>query len=195
MIDDKKIVTVINKSGGRVAYELPEFNNLHRTYGIGESKKVPYGEIRALSYTKGGMVLLKEYLTILDEEAVEELIGNVEPEYYYTRKEVEDLLKFGTLDQLEDCLNFAPEGILEMVKSAAIEMKLNAVDKRKMIGDKFGINLDRSIEILMEDEAENAPVQPAVRKATAKAASVENKPTGAVRKAAAVKIVSPKEEA
>lgn len=195
MIDDTKIITVINKSGGRVAYELPELNHLHRTYGIGESKKVPYNEIRLLSYSKGGMKLIKDYLTILDEEVVAELIGDVEPEYYYTRKEVEDLLKFGTLDQLEDCLNFAPAGILEMVKNMAIEMKLNAVDKRKMIGDKFGINLDRSIEILMEDEAENAPAKPLVRKAAAKAATVESEPAAPARKASPVKIVNKKEEA
>lgn len=191
MIDDKNMIMVVNKSHGMVAYDLPEFNNLHRTFNPGESKKIPYEELRALSYQRGGKILIEEYLTILDEEVVAELIGTVEPEYYYTAKEVEDLLIFGTLDQLEDCLNFAPAGILDMVKNKAVEIKLNAVDKRQLISEKFGMNLDRAIEFAMEDEVDKVE-ETKVRKAvTNKIETVDKQPSSTpVRKASPVKIVS-----
>lgn len=195
MIDDNKIILVVNKSHGSVSYDLPELHGLHRRFEYGETKKLPFNELRMLSYSTGGLNLLQEYLTIMDEEVVEELLGQVEPEYYYSRKEIEELLKFGTLDQLEDCLNFAPKGILDMVKGIAMELKINAVDKRKMISDKFGINLDRAIELQIEQEAENEPVKPVVRKAAATSATTSDVAPAPARKASPVKIVSKKEEA
>ena len=39
-----------------------------------------------------------------------------EPEYFYTDKEIRELLTKGTLDQLKDCLDFAPEGVIDIIK-------------------------------------------------------------------------------
>ena len=81
-MEDSKKIKVVNKSAGVVAYSLPELNNLYRTFNKDESKEVTFGEMRMLSYIPGGDVLIKDYLTIMDKDAVAELIGEVEPEYY-----------------------------------------------------------------------------------------------------------------
>ena len=151
--------------------------------------------MRMLSYIPGGETLIKDYLTIMDKDAVAELIGEVEPEYYYTKKEITEILKYGSLDQLEDCLNFAPQGVLDLVKNTAIEIRLNEVDKRKLISERLQLNLDRAIEFAIDDEAEKGPETKVVRKAAAKAEPVEEAPKTTKRKAAAVKIVSNSEGA
>ena len=194
-MEDSKKIKVVNKSAGVVAYSLPELNNLYRTFNKDESKEVTFGEMRMLSYIPGGEVLIKDYLTIMDKDAVAELIGEVEPEYYYTKKEITEILKYGSLDQLEDCLNFAPQGVLDLVKNTAIEIRLNEVDKRKLISERLQLNLDRAIEFAIDDEAEKGPETKVVRKATAKAEPVEEAPKTTKRKAAAVKIVSNSEGA
>ena len=86
-------------------------------------------ELRKLSYIPGGEVILREYLVIDNKEALDELLnGGVEPEYFYTEDEIKTLLLTGSLDQLMDCLDFAPGGVIDLVKKYAVELKINAVD-------------------------------------------------------------------
>ena len=156
-MEDSKKIKVVNKSAGVVAYSLPELNNLYRTFNKDESKEVTFGEMRMLSYIPGGETLIKDYLTIMDKDAVAELIGEVEPEYYYTKKEITEILKYGSLDQLEDCLNFAPQGVLDLVKKEAISMRLDSHQKRELISKKLGINLDSMIknDIIIKSAEQN----------------------------------------
>ena len=76
-MEDSKKIKVVNNSAGVVAYSLPELNNLYRTFNKDESKEVTFGEMRMLSYIPGGETLIKDYLTIMDKDAVAELIGIV----------------------------------------------------------------------------------------------------------------------
>ena len=70
-------------------------------------------ELKQLQYVSGGDYLLKHCLLINDEDALEVLnMRNLEPEYFYTEDIIKKLLEEGTLDQLEDCLNFAPDGVV-----------------------------------------------------------------------------------
>ena len=146
MLEDKTIITVTNRNNGSTGYSIPEMNGLKRKFAPGESKKVTMDELRKLSYQPGGDYLLKNYLIMFNEEAVEELIGGVEPEYYYTEQDIQNLLIKGTLDQLDDCLTFAPVGVIEMVKSIAVKIKLNDMNKRELIFEKTGFNPDNAIK-------------------------------------------------
>ena len=82
------------------------------------------------------------------------LLGEVEPEYYYTAADVKELLVSGTLDQLEDCLNFAPEGVIDLVKDISVQLPLNDVAKRDMIFKKTGFNVAQAIVISQDEEKE-----------------------------------------
>jgi hypothetical protein len=168
MLEDNTIITVVNRNNGSVGYSIPEMNGLHRNFASGEIKKLPMEELRKLSYQAGGEYLLKNYLVVFNEEAVSELIGDVEPEYYYTEADVQNLLVKGTLDQLDDCLTFAPTGVIELIKSMAVKIKLNDMNKRDLIFQKTGFNPDNAIRNnkYAEDAEKKEVEEKKVRKAS-----------------------------
>jgi hypothetical protein len=110
------------------------------------------GELRELDGRSGGHYLLENCLIIRNEEAVAELLGEVEPEYYYTEKEIKDLLLTGTLDELKDCLDFAPVGVLNTVKDLAVELQLNDMNKREAIYDALEFDVTNAIRINKESQ-------------------------------------------
>lgn len=152
MIEDSTIIKIKNRDNGTVGYTIPDMNNLHRSFRSGETKKVTMEELRKLSWIPGGSEILANFLVILDnQEAVEELLGTVEPEYNYTETEVTYILQEGTLGQLQDCLNFAPKGVIELVKDLAVTLEVNDIQKRDLILQKTGFNVTKAIEINHED--------------------------------------------
>ena len=80
-------IRVKNRSFGSVGYTIPDLNNLHREFEFNEQKELTYEELFKLSQVPGGMYIIENYLTIDNEEVVAALLGEVEPEYYYTAKE------------------------------------------------------------------------------------------------------------
>jgi hypothetical protein len=147
-------IKVKNRSFGSVGYTIPDLNNLHREFEFGEQKEITYEELFKLSQIPGGQYIIENYLTIDNEEVVAALLGEVEPEYYYTAADVKELLVSGTLDQLEDCLNFAPEGVIDLVKDISVQLPLNDVAKRDMIFKKTGFNVAQAIVISQDEEKE-----------------------------------------
>lgn len=142
------IIKVLNRDNGAVCYSIPEMNGLTRIFQAGEVKEVTFEELQKLSYIPGGSDLLKDSLVIMNNDiAISELIGHVEPQYSYTKQDILHLLKQGSLDELLDCLDFAPQGVKELVKTLSVEMPLNDVAKREAILDKLGFNVDNAIRI------------------------------------------------
>lgn len=152
MISKETLIKVRNRDNGTVGYRIPEMNGLRRQFQKGEVKEITMEELRKLSYTPGGTVLLQECLVIENPEALHELLHDVEPEYFYSEEDVKTLLEVGTLDQLYDCLDFAPTGVIDLVKDLAVRMKLNDISKRNVILEKTGFNVTKAIEINNESE-------------------------------------------
>ena len=160
-----ELIKVTNRDNGSVGYTIPDLH-LHRVFLAGETKEITMDELRKLAFIPGGLNILKNYLVMDSEEAVSELLVSVEPEYYYTEEDIKTLLTVGTLAQLEDCLNFAPEGIINLVKKLAVDLKLNDVAKRQMLLEKTGFNVTSAISINeMTTEEETTSVK--TRKAAA----------------------------
>ena len=151
-------IKVKNRSFGSVGYTIPDLNNLHREFEFNEQKELTYEELFKLSQVPGGMYIIENYLTIDNEEVVAALLGEVEPEYYYTSEDVTELLKNGSLDQLEDCLNFAPGGVIDLIKEIAVKLPLNDVAKRDLITKKTNFNVAQAIEIAKEEEVQEVAV-------------------------------------
>ena len=148
MIEKDTLIKVRNRDNGTVGYTIPDLGNLHRTFQPNEIKKLSFEELQKLSWVDGGAVLLRDYLVIEDNpEAVAELIGKVEPEYNYTEKEVTVLLQSGSLDQLKDALDYAPKGVIELIKDLAVKLPLNDIAKMKAIKEKTGFNVETAIMI------------------------------------------------
>lgn len=160
MLEKDTMVKVKNRDNGTVGYTIPELGNLHRSFSKGETKEISMDELRKLTYISGGKLLLEQYLIIQNEEALNELLsGGVEPEYYYGEEEIKKLLLSGTNDQLLDCLEFAPEGVISLVKDLAVSLKINDISKRNIILEKTGFNVTNAITIneeTIEGEGEEA---------------------------------------
>ena len=175
MIERNAKVKVLNRDNGAVVYEIPELNGLSRYFGPGETKEIPIEELEKLSYIPGGLELIKNCLMIDNKEVVEQLVGPVEMEYYYTPEQVKDLMLTGSLDAFLDCLDFAPDGVKDLIKYYAVEIPLNDVAKREAILDKLGFDVDGAIRIKKETEVEEKPEASHRRVTTAAAPAPEKK--------------------
>ena len=142
---ERNIVEVRNRNNGFTCYTLDDGTT--RVFNLNESKKIDLEELRALAMTVGGDYILQNYLIINDRTALEYLDLNPEPEYFYTETEIEDLLLNKEPDYLEDCLNFAPQGVIDLVKSMAVKLKLPDVRKRKLILEKTGFSVDNALYV------------------------------------------------
>ena len=152
-MEKSTLIKVLNRDNGAVVYSIPEMNGLKRVYQAGETKEITFEEIEKLSYIPGGMELLQDCLVILDnDEAIKRILGHVEPEYSYTKDDVINLMKNGSLDEFLDCLDFAPEGVKDLIKTLSVELPLNDVAKREAILNKLGFNVDNAIRIKRESE-------------------------------------------
>lgn len=154
MLEDKTMVRVTNRDNGRVGYVIPDLGNLHRVFESGESKDVSMQELRKLSWLPGGKDILENYLVLDNKDAISELLGEVEPEYHYTEEDVKVLLLTGSLDALKDCLDFAPEGTINLVKKLAVELEINDILKRQAILEKTGFNVNTAIMVNHETSEE-----------------------------------------
>ena len=171
MITKDTMVEVINKFGGTVGYDVPDLG-VHRNFNPREKKEISFDELEKLSYIPGGKVILTDYLEIKNEEVIRRIFGkDFEPEYHYSDVDIAALMVKGSLDQFLDCLDFAPESVLETIKEVAVNLPLNDVSKRKAILEKLGFDVDKAIEIKntkYDGGNENAPdkLTKAVRRTT-----------------------------
>ena len=180
MLDKNTLVKVTNRDNGSVGYSIPDLGNLQRRFEAGETKEVTAEELRKLSYSIGGKVILDEYLIIHNKDLVAELLGEVEPEYYFEENDVKELLEKGSLDALKDCLDFAPEGTIELVKKVAVDTELNDIKKREAIQASTGFNVTSAIEVNRET-SEEKPEEVKVRRT----ATTTAEPTTSGRRTAA----------
>ena len=141
------LISVKNKFDGTVGYEVPDLK-VYRNFYPNETKMISYDELEKSSYTPGGMVILKEYLEVQNREAISKLLNtNPEPEYFYSKEDIVNIMRTGSLDQFLDCLDFAPEGIRDTIKDLAVELPLNDVQKREAIKEKLGFDVDMAISV------------------------------------------------
>ena len=151
----EKMIEVRNRDSGYVGYKVRDLG-IWRNFAPGETKQVSLDELRSLQYEPGGEFTLKELLMVKDKDALSALNIETEPEYFYTEKEIKELLTKGSLDQLKDCLDFAPEGVLEIIKKMAVEIELPDTLKRTAITEKTGFNIDNAI---MVNKVMNMPIE------------------------------------
>ena len=99
-------------------------------------------------------MIINNYLLIKDTEPLQDLNVKPEPEYYLTEPQIIELIKEGSLDQFLDCLDFAPAGVIELVKDLSIKIPLSDYQKRQALKDKIGFDLDAALRHIEEERAE-----------------------------------------
>ena len=170
------LVKITNRDNGVAGYRVADLN-IFRRFSPGETKEVPLSELKALQYTPGGEAMLRDVFVIKDQNALAALnMLDVEPEYYYSAEDVEKLLFEGSLDQLEDALNFAPEGVINLIKDIAVKKEIPDMRKRELITKMTGFGVQNAINvnhILAEDTVEEEDNTPKRKAAPISAATPE----------------------
>lgn len=145
---------VTNRSAGLVCYAIPEMGIKNREFQPGETKQISHEELTNLTYLPGGLTLIRNYLQVQDIQAREELIGNTEPEYNMSVEDVKNLILHGSMDEWLDCLDFAPVGVIDLIKTLSIEIPLTDTAKMEAFKEKKDFDLARAIRAKKEDEEE-----------------------------------------
>lgn len=153
MITSDTMYNVKNRSSSVVVYRIPE-TNLRREFQPGETKKIPFGELEKLTYQPGGHTLLEEFLQIVDEAVTDNLNVHREVEYDMSETQIRDLLTHGSLDAFLDALDFAPIGVIDLIKTMSVSLPLEDYNKRKALLEKTGFDVDKAVANLQAEKAE-----------------------------------------
>ena len=154
MATNNKMYNVKNRSASMVVYRIPE-DGIRREFAPGESKKIGYSELEKLSYQSGGRALMANFLQIEDESVTDNLNIRTEAEYYMSEDQIVDLIKSGSLDAFLDCLDYAPVGVIDLLKKYAVSIPMNDIQKRKALKEKTGFDVDVAIRNMEAEKAED----------------------------------------
>lgn len=156
------MIKVKNRSASRVGYSLPDLH-VRRVFAAGEIKEIESRELETLAYQPGGRYILNNHLQISVEDIKKLNLAEPEREYYLSEDEVKDLMVKGSLDEFLDCLDFAPLGVLDLIKKYAVSLPLTDLNKANAIKEKMGFDVLKAIEhekAIKEEEATAAEVAP-----------------------------------
>lgn len=150
-MESSKILRVKNRSASLAVYSIPEIN-IRREFAPGETKNITYGELEKLSYQPGGRTIMQNFLQIIDPEATGNLGINREPEYDLSEQQIVDLMTKGSLDAFLDCLDFAPVGVIDLIKKFSVSLPLNDIDKRDALKKKTGFDVTVALANMQKEK-------------------------------------------
>lgn len=186
MIRSEDMFNVKNRSTSVVVYRIPE-SNLRREWAPGEVKRIPFGELEKLTYQPGGRELIANFLQIMENEVTDDLNVHREPEYNMSEEQVRDLILNGSIDAFLDALDFAPIGVIDLIKTMSVQLPITDMAKREALKAKTGFDVDKAIEndraSKEADKKETIADKPAERRVT------ESAPAGRRTSGNAYKVV------
>ena len=156
---------VKNRSASVTGYTIP--NLCSRVFQPGETQEVSEKELQQLMYQPGGKYIFDNNLQLTKEDRAKiEGAENAEQEYYYSNEDIKRIMNKGSFDEFCDMMDFAPDGVISIVKDYAVSLPLNSLDKIDYLKQKTGfdttavIALNKQIDKDMADgEASNAPAR------------------------------------
>lgn len=164
----EKVTKIKNRSASQVIYTIPELG-IRREFAPGETKNIPYEELEKLTWQAGGRELLTSFLQVLGSKEIADLGIDAEPEYYMNETQIIELLKSGSFDAFLDCLQFAPTGVIDLVKTFSVELPLTDTRKIDALKEKTGFDVIKALEMKKLDqtpEEEVSEEKPAAAKTT-----------------------------
>lgn len=131
---------------------------------------------------------MSNFLQITDENITNNLNIHTEAEYYMSEEQIIELIKNGSLDAFLDCLDYAPVGVIDLLKKYAVSLPVTDINKRKALKEKTGFDVDIAIKNIEAEKVEESGTEDNQITPT-------EKPTATGRRAATnYKIVSKTEE-
>ncbi len=170
----KDTCLVKNRGASHVSYRIPE-DGIRRSFAPGETKEISYKELEKLTYQPGGMMLLTNYLQIIETEAIQKFGIRTEPEYYMNEADVAKLIKAGSLEAFLDALDFAPVAVIDLIKKMSVDIPLVDMAKRKALKEKTGFDVDAALRHIEEEKEDT---QTTILKTTERRVKTETAPAG-----------------
>ena len=140
-----------NRSASVVVYRVPDLH-VRRRFAPGEIKDVPAEELKQLAYTTGGREILTHYLQVSQDDLPQIGIGEQEQEYFYSDEDIQRIMTIGSVDEFLDVLDFAPEGVLNLIKKYALTLPLTDLYKINALKEKTGFDVTKAMEHSTEDD-------------------------------------------
>lgn len=174
IIEDDVIVPVTNMVGHTVALQLN--NGIFRRFAPNATMNIAAGELRQASYNRGNLVIFQNFLHVGNKDLAAEFgIDSDEViEYNWTTADIKKCLETGSLEELLDALDFAPEGIKQELVDQAVNLEIPDERKRKAIQEKTGADISAMITNKHQYDNQSASVEdekPTQRRAAKKTTS------------------------
>lgn len=168
---------VRNRSMSTVGYDIPDLR-VKRHFAPGEIKEIPKEELESLLQQPGGRVILTEYLQVSKDDIKQLDVLQPEQEYFYSDEDIKRIMTLGSQDEFLDMLDFAPEGVMNMIKGYAVQLPLTDLRKVEALRKKTGFDSSKALENSMNENGElqvaNAPKRRVVTEAPKQERRVAN---------------------
>lgn len=145
---------VKNRGASTVVYKIPE-DGIRREFKPGQTLQISSEELEKLTYQPGGTLILSQFLQILDLEGIQKANIKTEPEYHMSEADVSRLITSGSLDAFLDCLDFAPIGVIDLVKKLSVSIPMVDIQKRKALKEKTGFDVEAALKHQEEDREDD----------------------------------------
>lgn len=158
MLDRNTLIDVTNRSNVTVIFKIPE-RHIRREFYPKETKRIPYQDILDVVAQPGGRELLYNYLLINNPTALREGLNvDEEPEYWLTEAKIPEWMTTCDLTEFKDALDYAPEGVLGLIKNYAVSLPLNDMAKREAIFNQLKFDVTNAIKNNADSKTEDTSV-------------------------------------
>ena len=171
----KKTYRIKNRSASRVVYRIPE-KGIRREFSPGEVKNITYDELVELMYQPGVKEIMSDFLQLEDDALIENFNIDAQPEYYMSEAQVAELIRSGSYEAFLDCLDYAPIGVIDIVKRLAVSMPMNDLQKAQALKEKTGFDLEAALANIRAEKEEEGEILEQPKKKT-RAASTSGRRT------------------
>ena len=79
----------------------------------------------------------------------------VEPEYHMNEQQIAQLIARGSLDEFLDALDFAPDGVIDLIKRMSISMPLTDYNKIAALKEKTGLDVEAALKNIRAEKEED----------------------------------------
>lgn len=141
---------VKNRGASTVVYKIAD-KGIRREFKPGQIMSISSEELEELTFQPGGILILSQFLQILDLDGINATGIRTEPEYHMSEQDVANLLTRGSLDAFLDALDFAPIGVIDLIKKLSISLPLVDIQKRKALKEKTGFDVEAALKHQEED--------------------------------------------
>ena len=155
---NNKVYKVKNRSASTVVCRIPELG-IRREFAPGETIQMSYDELEKLTFQAGGRDLMANFLQIMEDEVTDNLGIHKEAEYYMTEQQIVDLLRSGSIEAFKDALDFAPIGVIDLIKRFSVDLPLTDTIKINALKEKTGFDVEKALSN-MTTEPEKEKITP-----------------------------------